>query len=196
MCSGILADGPAQTAAARQCRIQPWCMDSRSLHTRYISTIVHEYCAVQKPSDSLHMCLCHRNAVALPQYVKAFARKGQALQGLRRHREAAATFEAGLQVNTCQMSSTLMGENESVKAGGQACIPILNDWASIARRRPPLRPACKWSIVDNCPLQTDENILREPLGKPASRSNRMIEVNHAGKMDPVTTRAGVYASSL
>lgn len=30
--------------------------------------------------------------------MKAFARKGQALQGLGRHREAAATFEAGLQV--------------------------------------------------------------------------------------------------
>lgn len=39
-----------------------------------------------------------RNAAALPQYVKAFARKGQALQGLGRHREAAATFEAGLEV--------------------------------------------------------------------------------------------------
>lgn len=44
--------------------------------------------------------LTTRNAAALPQYVKAFARKGQALQGLGRHREAAATFEAGLQVDT------------------------------------------------------------------------------------------------
>jgi hypothetical protein len=48
-------------------------------------------------SAPFSICWC-RNAAALPQYVKAFARKGQALQGLGRHREAAATFEAGLQV--------------------------------------------------------------------------------------------------
>jgi hypothetical protein len=63
-----------------------WCMNQQGNAVRQ-----------QEGPCPISACRC-RNAAALPQYVKAFARKGQALQGLGRHREAAATFEAGLQV--------------------------------------------------------------------------------------------------
>ena len=42
---------------------------------------------------------CIRSGEALPQYVKSFVRKGGALLGLQRNREAVLTFEEGLEVD-------------------------------------------------------------------------------------------------
>ena len=41
----------------------------------------------------------YRSGEAIPQYVKSFVKKGGALMGLGRHREAVLAFEEGLQAD-------------------------------------------------------------------------------------------------